>query len=214
MDAPVLIWTLLSFPALCAGICLALRSPRQVLVLVSVGGALLGCAGGRHRLDRPHGRVRGSRPRLALPGRLVRLPPGPPGTRPGHRARSTPGAISGTRSRRGHSTRRSGPPIRQPLVRRRRSHDAVLTCNNLGLMWVGIEATTLLTAFLISVHVSPLSLEATWKYLVVCSVGVAFAFVGHTPRGRFRHPTGPRALGDAPLDPSRRRRRDAWLQAP
>jgi hydrogenase-4 component F len=55
---------------------------------------------------------------------------------------------------------------------------AVLTCNNLGLMWVGIEATTLLTAFLISVHVTPLSLEATWKYLVVCSVGVAFAFVG------------------------------------
>jgi hydrogenase-4 component F len=45
-------------------------------------------------------------------------------------------------------------------------------------MWVGIEATTLLTAFLICVHVSPLALEATWKYLVVCSVGVAFAFVG------------------------------------
>jgi len=54
----------------------------------------------------------------------------------------------------------------------------VLVSNNLGLMWVGIEATTLLTAFLICLHVSPLSLEATWKYLVVCSVGVAFAFVG------------------------------------
>jgi hydrogenase-4 component F len=54
----------------------------------------------------------------------------------------------------------------------------VLVSNNLGLMWVGIEATTLLTAFLICVHVSPLALEATWKYLVVCSVGVAFAFVG------------------------------------
>jgi hydrogenase-4 component F len=55
---------------------------------------------------------------------------------------------------------------------------AVLLSNNLGLMWVGIEATTLLTAFLICVHVTPLSLEAMWKYLVVCSVGVAFAFVG------------------------------------
>lgn len=54
----------------------------------------------------------------------------------------------------------------------------VLVCNNLGLMWVGIEATTLLTAFLICVHVTPLSLEATWKYLMVCSVGVAFAFLG------------------------------------
>jgi hydrogenase-4 component F len=55
---------------------------------------------------------------------------------------------------------------------------AVLLSNNLGLMWVGIEATTLLTAFLICVHVTPLSLEAMWKYLVVCSVGVAFAFMG------------------------------------
>jgi hydrogenase-4 component F len=54
----------------------------------------------------------------------------------------------------------------------------VLVSNNLGLMWVGIEATTLLTAFLISIHVSPLSLEAMWKYLLVCSVGVAFAFLG------------------------------------
>jgi hydrogenase-4 component F len=54
----------------------------------------------------------------------------------------------------------------------------VLASNNLGLMWVGIEATTLLTAFLICVHVTPLALEAMWKYLLICSVGVAFAFVG------------------------------------
>ena len=54
----------------------------------------------------------------------------------------------------------------------------VLVSGNLGLMWVGMEATTLITAFLICVHVRPLALEAMWKYLVVCSVGVAFAFVG------------------------------------
>jgi hydrogenase-4 component F len=54
----------------------------------------------------------------------------------------------------------------------------VLLSNNLGIVWVGIEATTLLTAFLICVPVSPLSLEAMWKYLIMCSVGVAFAFVG------------------------------------
>jgi hydrogenase-4 component F len=54
----------------------------------------------------------------------------------------------------------------------------VLLSNNMGLMWVGIEATTLLTAFLITIHASPQSLEAMWKYLLVCSVGVAFAFVG------------------------------------
>ncbi len=54
----------------------------------------------------------------------------------------------------------------------------VLVSNNLGIVWVGIEATTLLTAFLICVHVTPSSLEATWKYLIMCSVGVALAFVG------------------------------------
>lgn len=54
----------------------------------------------------------------------------------------------------------------------------VITTNNIGIMWVGIEATTVITAFLICTHISALSLEAMWKYMVVCSVGVAFAFVG------------------------------------
>jgi hydrogenase-4 component F len=54
----------------------------------------------------------------------------------------------------------------------------VLISNNLGIMWVGIEATTLLTAFLICIPVKPASLEAMWKYLMICSIGVAFAFLG------------------------------------
>jgi hydrogenase-4 component F len=54
----------------------------------------------------------------------------------------------------------------------------VLISNNLGIMWVGIEATTLLTAFLICIPVRPASLEAMWKYLLICSIGVAFAFLG------------------------------------
>lgn len=54
----------------------------------------------------------------------------------------------------------------------------VLLSNNLGIMWVGIEATTLITAFLICIHVSRESLEAMWKYILICSVGVAFAFMG------------------------------------
>ncbi|MBU0678284.1 MAG: hydrogenase 4 subunit F [Verrucomicrobia bacterium] len=54
----------------------------------------------------------------------------------------------------------------------------VLVSNNLGIMWIGIEATTLLTAFLICVHVAPAALEAMWKYLLMCSVGVALAFTG------------------------------------
>jgi len=54
----------------------------------------------------------------------------------------------------------------------------VLVSNNLGIMWVGIESTTILTAFLICIHTTPGSLEAMWKYLVMCSVGVAAAFTG------------------------------------
>jgi len=54
----------------------------------------------------------------------------------------------------------------------------VLVSNNLGVMWVGIEATTLVTAFLICIHASPAALEAMWKYLLMCSVGVAVAFTG------------------------------------
>lgn len=53
-----------------------------------------------------------------------------------------------------------------------------LISNNLGIMWVGIEATTLLTAFLICIPRKPASIEAMWKYLMICSVGVAFAFLG------------------------------------
>ncbi len=54
----------------------------------------------------------------------------------------------------------------------------LLISSNLGVMWVGMESTTLLTAFLISLFVDRLSLEAMWKYLIICSVGIAFAFMG------------------------------------
>jgi len=54
----------------------------------------------------------------------------------------------------------------------------VLVSNNIGMMWVGMEATTLVTAFLICVHKKKDAIEAMWKYLIVCSVGIAFAFLG------------------------------------
>lgn len=54
----------------------------------------------------------------------------------------------------------------------------VMVSNNLGIMWVGIEATTLVTAFLICIHIAPGALEAMWKYLLMSSVGVAIAFIG------------------------------------
>lgn len=54
----------------------------------------------------------------------------------------------------------------------------VLISNNIGLQWVALEATTLISAFLIIQHGNSLSIEAMWKYLIVCSVGIAFAFMG------------------------------------
>ena len=49
---------------------------------------------------------------------------------------------------------------------------------HLGLLWVAIETTTLFSAPLISFHRTKESLEATWKYLLVCSVGIALALMG------------------------------------
>lgn len=49
---------------------------------------------------------------------------------------------------------------------------------HLGLLWVAVEATTLVSAPLISFHRHHRSLEATWKYLMICSVGIALALLG------------------------------------
>lgn len=54
----------------------------------------------------------------------------------------------------------------------------VLMSNNIGVMWVALEATTLVSAFLIISDTDPLSIEAMWKYLLICSVGIVFAFMG------------------------------------
>jgi hydrogenase-4 component F len=48
----------------------------------------------------------------------------------------------------------------------------------IGIMWVLIEATTLSVAVLIYHERTHLSLEATWKYVFICSIGITFAFVG------------------------------------
>lgn len=55
----------------------------------------------------------------------------------------------------------------------------LVTCSHhLGLMWVAIEATTLSTAPLIYFNRTQRSIEATWKYLLVGSVGIAIALLG------------------------------------
>lgn len=53
-----------------------------------------------------------------------------------------------------------------------------LLSNNLGVLWVALEATTVVSAFLILNPAEKQSIEAMWKYLLVCSVGIAFAFAG------------------------------------
>lgn len=49
---------------------------------------------------------------------------------------------------------------------------------NLGVMWAGIEATTIVTAFLVGHHGGRRAVEATWKYVIICSVGIALAYLG------------------------------------
>ncbi len=55
---------------------------------------------------------------------------------------------------------------------------AVPVVNNLGAMWVAIEATTVVSVLLVSINRSGQSLEAAWKYLVIGSVGIAMALFG------------------------------------
>lgn len=54
----------------------------------------------------------------------------------------------------------------------------IFILDNVGLMWVALEATTLSSAFLVGFHRHHHSLEAAWKYIILCSVGIAFAFFG------------------------------------
>ena len=54
----------------------------------------------------------------------------------------------------------------------------VTWAHHLGLMWVAIEGTTLVTAPLIYFNHTQRSIEATWKYLLVGSVGIALALLG------------------------------------
>ena len=56
---------------------------------------------------------------------------------------------------------------------------AVTASRHLGILWAAVEATTLLSAPLIYFHRHKRSLEATWKYLLICSVGIAMALMGN-----------------------------------
>jgi len=53
-----------------------------------------------------------------------------------------------------------------------------LSTNNLGLLWVAMEAATLSTVLLVSLYRTAASIEAAWKYFILCGVGIAQALFG------------------------------------
>lgn len=50
--------------------------------------------------------------------------------------------------------------------------------NNLGLVWVAVEATTLASVLLVGFYRTNIALEAAWKYVVLCTVGLLIALFG------------------------------------
>jgi len=54
----------------------------------------------------------------------------------------------------------------------------VSVSNNLGILWIAVELTTLASVFLVAFHNRETSLEAAWKFLVLGSLGLAFALLG------------------------------------
>jgi hydrogenase-4 component F len=54
----------------------------------------------------------------------------------------------------------------------------VALSNNLGIMWVAIEATTLASVFLVTFYGRPTSLEAAWKYAIIGGVGLSMGLFG------------------------------------
>ncbi len=53
-----------------------------------------------------------------------------------------------------------------------------LTVKNMGIMWIAIEATTLASVFLVGFYNDKQAIEAAWKYIIICSVGIAIALLG------------------------------------
>jgi len=50
--------------------------------------------------------------------------------------------------------------------------------NEATVVWIMVEATTLTASVLIYHEKTKYSLEATWKYIFLCSTGIAFAYMG------------------------------------
>ncbi len=53
-----------------------------------------------------------------------------------------------------------------------------LVTNNIGVMWVAIEISTLTTVMMVGIYRTHEALEAAWKYFILGSVGIALALFG------------------------------------
>ncbi len=53
-----------------------------------------------------------------------------------------------------------------------------VSANNVGILWIAVEATTIFSAFLVPLTLTQASVEASWKYILISSVGIALAFTG------------------------------------
>ncbi|MCC7257712.1 MAG: hydrogenase 4 subunit F [Gammaproteobacteria bacterium] len=58
------------------------------------------------------------------------------------------------------------------------SMNLALLADNVGLMWVAVEAATLTTVVMVGIYRTPAALEAAWKYFILGSVGIALALFG------------------------------------
>jgi hydrogenase-4 component F len=123
---------------------------------------------------------------------------------PSSRARSTPGRGTSTRCRAVHGRHRDHHRLVslysvQYLEHDRKEGEAnlkdlryyhvllhlfalsmlmVVVVDSLGLMWIAVEGTTLVSAFLVGFYKKSEAMEASWKYLIICSVGITLALLG------------------------------------
>ncbi|OIP05495.1 MAG: hypothetical protein AUJ97_00750 [Bacteroidetes bacterium CG2_30_32_10] len=93
---------------------------------------------------------------------------------------------------------------------------AAMTCaylaSYIGVLWVFIEITTLSVAVLIYHERTHLSLEATWKYVFICSIGITFAFVGIVFLSKALSETGSVNLSFADIPQHLKNANTLWLK--
>ncbi|EQD30809.1 hydrogenase 4 subunit F, partial [mine drainage metagenome] len=83
---------------------------------------------------------------------------------------------------------KSGSPHEAAVPRLRRYYVLLLLflftmylvseANNLALLWIGLEGTTLVSALMVGYYQTRRAVEASWKYLILCSAGLSFALFG------------------------------------